>query len=380
MPKIVALVPLRGGSKRIPSKNIGSIAGKPLAYWACSAAKNSKYISDVYVSTEDDEIARTVDSFGLGLKVARRPLSLATDTSTTEDVLLHFMGLVDFDIVATIQATSPLTSSADLDRAVEQLVREGHESLVTGVLVRRFFWSLDGRPLNYDSCHRPFTQNFQGSIMENGAFYLTSRHILESQRNRLGGRVGIFEMSAETAIEIDNPEDWEAAERCLLKSASFLAAKAKQVKIIISDFDGVWTDNKVYTMGAAQEAVCCSKSDSLALDVFRSRSDLPILVVSKEKNEVVMARCAKLQLDVISCAEDKRTVVEGVLSARGFNWADVCYVGNDVNDLQCISGAGLTFCPSDATFEIKSEADYILNHLGGNGAVREMLELLGKML
>jgi YrbI family 3-deoxy-D-manno-octulosonate 8-phosphate phosphatase len=294
-------------------------------------------------------------------------------------VTLHFMTLVDFDILATIQATSPLVSSTDLDLAVEQFLREGSDSLLTGVLVRRFFWSIEGQPLNYDPFHRPFTQNFQGSIMENGAFYLTKRYILENYRNRVGGKIGIFRMADQTATDIDDPQDWETVERHLIANGNCLATKAKQIKIIISDFDGVWTDNKVYTLGPTEEAVCCSKSDSLALDVFRSRFDLPILVVSKEKNEILKTRCAKLQLEATPPVDHKRRAIDRELGARGLSWAEVCYIGNDINDLECFSSAGLTFCPSDAVFEIKSEADYILSRPGGNGAVREMLELLGKM-
>lgn len=377
MPKIVALIPLRSSSKRIPGKNIKPMGGKPLAYWACCAARNSRHISDVYVSTEDEQIARTVESLNLGVQIVARPKSLATDTSTTEDVMLHFMSLVDFDVLATLQATSPLVTSADLDLAIEQFLRDGNDTLLTGVPVSRFFWSMDGRPLNYDPLCRPFTQNFQGSVMENGAFYLTKRQILETHRCRLGGKIGIFRMAEETAIEIDEPQDWEAVERRLIRNTSYLTTKAKQIKIIISDFDGVWTDNKVYTLGDTQEAVCCSKADSLALSLFRSTSDLPMLVVSKEKNEIVKTRCAKLQLEVIPSVDHKRLTIDRQLAARGLSWAEVCYVGNDINDLECISRAGLTFCPSDAAFEIKSEADYVLSHPGGNGAVREMLELLG---
>jgi len=103
-----------------------------------------------------------------------------------------------------------------------------------------------------------------------------------------------------------------------------------------------------------------------------------MLVVSKEKNESVKIRCAKLQLEVIPSVDDKRFTIDRELAARGLSWAEVCYVGNDVNDLECISSAGLTFCPCDAAFEVKSKAGYILSHPGGNGAIREMLELLAK--
>jgi YrbI family 3-deoxy-D-manno-octulosonate 8-phosphate phosphatase len=355
------------------------MAGKPLAYWACRAARNCRYITDVYVSTEDEQIARTVNSFDLGVQVVVRPKSLATDTSTTEDVILHFMKSVDFDVLATIQATSPLVSSTDFNLAIDQFLRDGCDSLLTGVLMKRFFWSIDGRPLNYAPLSRPFTQDFQGSVMENGAFYLTGRHILETCHCRLGGKIGIFQMAASTATDIDDPQDWEIVEKVLSRNGNGVGSNTKQVKMIVTDFDGVWSDNKVYTLGAAQEAVCCSKADSLALDVFRSRFDLPILVVTREKNEIVANRCNKLKLELLQCVDDKQLTVDKELAARGLSWADVCYIGNDVNDLECMTSAGLTFCPSDAVFEIKSEADYILSHPGGNGAVREMLELLGKV-
>jgi N-acylneuraminate cytidylyltransferase len=148
--------------------------------------------------------------------------------------------------------------------------------------------------------------------------------------------------------------------------------------MIVSDFDGVWTDNKVYTFGAAQEGIRCSKSDSLAWDSFRRKLNVPVLVVSKEKNEILRSRCAKLNLAVIHSVDDKRAAVERELAAGGLSWTEVCYIGNDLNDLECMSCAGLTFCPSDSAFEVKCAADYTLNHPGGGGAIREMLELLAK--
>lgn len=380
MSKTVALIPLRGGSKRIPGKNIKPIAGRPLAYWVCAAARNCKYIDDVYVSTEDEQIASVVQAFNLDIQVVKRPPYLATDVSTTDDVMLHFMTVTDFDLLATVQATSPLLAARDLDLAIEQFVREGNDSLLSGVVVKRFFWTNEGRALNYDPLRRPFTQAFDGTIMENGAFYLTSRSTLDRCRNRLGGKIGIFRMAEETAAEIDDPADWVKVERLLSSRRNCLPCKIKQVKIIVSDFDGVWTDNKVYTFGDGSEAISCSKADSLGLEMFRSRFDLPVLVVTKEKNQVVQRRCSKLQLEVISCADNKCDIVSRRLADQKLSWADVCYIGNDLNDLDCMSRANLTFCPADAVFEVRCKANYILSHSGGDGAIREMLELLSSGL
>lgn len=378
--KIVALIPLRGGSKRIPGKNIKPIAGKPLAYWACAAARECQHIEEIYVSTEDDRIARTVQSFGLDIQVVARPDSLATDYATTDDVMLHFMSQVDFEVLATIQATCPLVTGTDLDLGIEQFLREGNDSLLTGVLTKRFYWSLDGRALNYDPLRRPFSQLFEGSILENGAFYLTTRVTLETYRNRLGGNIGIFRMAEETVTDIDDMADWEIAERQLLKRTTRSSSKTNPIKMIVSDFDGVWTDNKVYALGDTNEAVCCSKSDSLALDIFRARYNLPILVVSKERNQVVKSRCAKLQLEILSCVDNKCHYIDRELATRGLDWENVCYIGNDLNDLECMCKAGLAFCPSDAEFEIRCKADYVLSHAGGNGAIREMLQVLATTL
>jgi YrbI family 3-deoxy-D-manno-octulosonate 8-phosphate phosphatase len=375
MARIIGLVPLRGGSKRISFKNIKEIAGKPLAYWVCRAAKESHHISEVYVSTEDEIIRQVVESFDLGIQVLERPRELATDTTTTDSVILEFMKTVDFDLLATIQATSPLTSPHDLDCAIQQLLRNGNDSLLTGVLTKRFFWTLDGVPLNYDFLRRPFTQEFGGSVMENGAFYLTKREALEKYQNRLGGKIGIYIMPEETATELDEPDDWRAVERLLLKRPNAIRRKLGALEIIVSDFDGVWTDNKVSVDARGWESLSFSKEDSLGLDLFRQQFSTPLIVVSKERNGIVRERCKKLGLPVLHSVDDKSKTVEAELAKRGLNWSGVCYIGNDKNDLECITRAGLSFCPCDAVLEVKSQVSYVLGRSGGHGAIREMLEL-----
>lgn len=213
--KIVSLIPLRGGSKSIPYKNIKELAGKPLCYFTLKAATESKYIDEIWVSTEDQKIKDTVLSLGLKVKVLDRPDTLARDASSTESVMLHFAEHVDFDILNLIQATSPLTSARDLDTAIEQFAREGDDSMLTGVLYKKFYWTTDGKPLNYDYLNRPRRQEFEGVVNENGAFYLTKKEILQNNKNRLGGKIGIFLMPEDRGIDIDEPEDWAKAEKNL---------------------------------------------------------------------------------------------------------------------------------------------------------------------
>ena len=213
--RVVGLVPLRGGSKSIPGKNVRDLAGKPMCAWVLEEALQASCLDELYVSTDSREVAGAVRGIAPRVCVLSRPPELARDSSTTESVMLHFAELVPFDDLVTIQATSPLTRASHLDAAYALFLASGADSLLTGVRTRRFFWTEDGRPLNYDPRHRPRRQEWGGVLAENGAFYITRREVLERERCRLGGRVAVYEMEEEHAVELDEPGDWEALERVL---------------------------------------------------------------------------------------------------------------------------------------------------------------------
>jgi CMP-N-acetylneuraminic acid synthetase len=213
----IALIPLRGGSKSIPKKNIKTLAGKPLCAWVLEAASNAKEIDAVYVSTDCTEIAAVVRNLGLGVQIIERPATLATDTASTEAVMLHFIEQVPCERLVTIQATSPQLSAADLNAALVRFKRDRLDSLLSAVRTKRFFWNDTATPVNYDPLNRPRRQDFDGTLMENGAFYITDKNILDKYHCRLGGKIGIYEMDESTAIEIDEPDDWERVERLVLK-------------------------------------------------------------------------------------------------------------------------------------------------------------------
>ena len=215
MSNIVALIPLRGESKSIPKKNIRIIAGKPLCAWVLESAVTCKAIGQVYVSTDSDDIAQVVDDLSLGVKIIKRPAEIATDNASTEAVMLHFADKVSFDILVTIQATSPLLKAKHLEQAINQFSDSDLQSMLSAVRTKRFFWSDAGKPLNYSPLTRPRRQDFKGTLMENGAFYLTKRSVLEDYRCRLGGRIGVFEMPEEAMLEIDEPGDWAVIEKLL---------------------------------------------------------------------------------------------------------------------------------------------------------------------
>jgi CMP-N-acetylneuraminic acid synthetase len=213
----VALIPLRGGSKGIAKKNIKTMVGKPLCAWVLEAAANARHIDQVYVSTDCLEIADTVMGLDLGIEVIHRPPNLANDTASTETVMLHFAQIVKFSNLVTIQATSPLLKSYQLDSALIKFALEDCDSMLSASRFKRFFWSDDHEPINYKPANRPRRQDHKGVLMENGAFYITKRHVLLHEKCRLGGDIKVYETPENMSLEIDSPEDWNQIKQLLIE-------------------------------------------------------------------------------------------------------------------------------------------------------------------
>lgn len=221
----VAFIPVRGGSKSIPLKNIKEIAGKPLVFWTVKAANDCKEIGRVYVSTDSEEIKKTVESFEMKkVIVIGRGKETATDVASTESVMLEFASKYEFDNIFLIQATSPLLDTEDLSKGYKLYCEEGTDSVFSAVKQKRFHWEIrdDGLayPINYDIFHRPRRQEFAGYYVENGAFFITSKEMLLKNKNRMSGNIKLYEMNDDSYFEIDEPSDWVIIE-ALLKRKQF---------------------------------------------------------------------------------------------------------------------------------------------------------------
>lgn len=218
----VAFIPVRGGSKSIPLKNIKEIAGKPLVFWTVKAANDCKNIDKVYVSTDSDKIRETVESFALEkVIVIGRSKESASDTASTESAMLEFAYQYQFDNIFLIQATSPLLESKDLERGYEVFCQNDTDSVFSAVKQKRFHWAVNERgyayPTNYDTFRRPRRQEFEGYYVENGAFFITSKRILLKSQNRISGNIRLCEMTEDSYFEIDEPSDWVIIETLLKK-------------------------------------------------------------------------------------------------------------------------------------------------------------------
>jgi len=213
-PSFVALVPLRGGSKSIPGKNIKPFCGQPLCAWTLRALLDCGQISRVFVSTDSEEIAAVVRSIDTRILIHPRPAHLAADHSTTEEAIDDLIASCDITekYLITAQVTSPQTTHRDVSEAISQLIANNADSLVTCVRTRRFFWNDDGTPINYDPAKRPLRQQWNGTLMENGAFYISTVDRLRGGSARLHGKIAVYEMDESASIELDELSDWEALE------------------------------------------------------------------------------------------------------------------------------------------------------------------------
>lgn len=217
---IVSFIPARGGSKSIPLKNIKIIADKPLIYWSISAAENCSNIDKIYVSTDSEEIKEVVKSFNFPkVVIVNRSARTATDTASTESAMLEFANKHVFDHIVLMQATSPLTTSEDLNNAINKYFSNNYDSLFSVVRQKKFIWEINNngyaQPKNYNYFSRPRRQDFSGFLVENGAFYICSRKNLLTYKNRLCGKIGVYEMDGSSYYELDEKEDWTIMEGLL---------------------------------------------------------------------------------------------------------------------------------------------------------------------
>ncbi len=162
------------------------------------------------------------------------------------------------------------------------------------------------------------------------------------------------------------------------KKEEILKAVAQRIKMIIFDFDGVFTDNRVLVLQDGSEGVFCCRADGLGVEAIR-RQGISLMVLSKEKNPVVTARCQKLNIFCTQGCDNKSEVLKQEASKLGIFLKDVAYMGNDINDLECLKIVGLPACVLDSHPDVVAVSLYVTQTKGGYGAVREFCDYIVKV-
>lgn len=219
---VLCVIPARGGSKRLPGKNLLPVAGKPLLVHTLEQALAARSVERVVVSTDGEEIARIARLHGA--EVVARPAGISGDEAPSEAALLHVLDTLERresylpELVVFLQCTCPVREPEDIDEAVATLRRERADSLLSVVESRRLLWRLDQgrpRPLNYDFGERPRSQDREPDYHENGSIYVVRPELLRQTRNRLGGRIALYRMQEESFVDVDGPLDLMLCEAIL---------------------------------------------------------------------------------------------------------------------------------------------------------------------
>ncbi|MCD8290075.1 MAG: N-acylneuraminate cytidylyltransferase [Prevotella sp.] len=380
---VIAFIPVRGGSKSIPLKNIKPFCGKPLVCWNIEALEASEKVDEIIVATDSDKIEDVVLAQNYRkTKIYHRSAENACDTASTESVMLEYIdyaNLSEDTIFMLVQATSPLTETQHFSEALELYAKGEYDSILTCVRNYRFFWNANGTSMNYDYLNRPRRQNFDGLLMENGAFYInTVRNILKNG-NRLGGNIGIYEMPEYTATEIDEPDDWIILENLMQKHVLSKQVKEKKdIKLFISDVDGTLTDGGMYYSENGDELKKFNTRDGMGFQMLREKG-IKTGIITSENTKIVENRAKKLNVDfLIQGKRDggKLAAVKEICEKENISLSETAYIGDDINCIELLSNVGFAACPADACIRVKNIPQIlIMSRNGGDGCVREFIDV-----
>ncbi len=396
--KVLAIVPARGGSKSIPRKNIRLFAGHPLLAYSIAAGLQAKSVDRVLVSTDDAEIAEVARRYGAEVPFLR-PAALAQDDTPDLPVFEHALKWLDShegdrpEVIVQLRPTSPLRPPDCVDRAVQILADNPQADSVRGVVPASQnpykMWRIgdDGQmqPLLREGFDEPYNmprQSLPTTYWQTGHIDVIRTAAILEKGSMSGNIILPLLLDPAYAVDIDTLRDWEKAEAVVRDGKLPVVRPGRaprplpdRIELVVLDFDGVLTDNRVWVDGEGRESIAAHRGDGWGVARLREHG-VEVMVLSAEKDPVVAARCRKLGVPAIQGVVEKAEALRGLLAERGTDPARVVYLGNDVNDVPCFGVVGCAVVVADAHPAAAAEADRVLRTSGGHGAVRELCDLI----
>jgi N-acylneuraminate cytidylyltransferase len=397
--EVLAVIPARGGSKGIPRKNIRDFAGYPLIAYSIAAALQSEVVTRVIVSTDDTEIAEIAQAYGAEVPFIR-PAMLAEDNTTDLPVFEHALSWLAEnenykpDLVMQLRPTSPVRPVGLLDEAVQLLLEHPEADSVRGVVPAgqnpHKMWRVgeNGRMqplLSVDGIAEPYNaprQQLPPVYWQTGHIDVIRPEVILKKGSMSGDVILPVFIDPVFTVDIDNLRDWSRYE-WLVRGMDLPMVHPgrsprpwpQKVSLVVFDFDGVMTDNRVWVDQDGVEAVAANRGDGTGIARLLA-AGIRAVIISTESNPVVAARAKKLDLPYFHGVGDKAAVLENYLLQEGIAAEETIYVGNDVNDLPCFPIVACAVVVADAHPEARRAADQVLSHKGGHGAVREVCDVL----
>lgn len=398
-PEVLAIIPARGGSKGIPRKNIREFAGYPLIAYSIAAGLQADTITRVIVSTDDSEIAEVARVFGAEVPFLR-PAELAQDDTLDLPVFEHALNWLYEqdgyrpDVVVQLRPTSPVRPSDLVDQAVQKLIDNRKADSVRGVVPAgqnpHKMWRIgaDGRMLpllSVEGVDEPYNsprQKLPPVYWQTGHIDVIRPQVILEKKSMSGNVVLPVHIDPAFTVDIDNLIDWARYEWLVRERDLDMVHPGhrprpwpEKVSLVVFDFDGVMTDNRVFVDQHGFESVAANRSDGMGIEMLIA-AGFKAVIISTETNPVVAARAKKIGLPYFHGIGDKASTLRAYLAKEEIPAEETIYIGNDVNDLSCFPIVSCAVAVADAVGEVRRKADQVLSLPGGHGAVREVCDIL----
>jgi len=397
MVEVLALIPARGGSKGIPRKNIKDLGGYPLIAYSIAAGLNSKLVTRTIVTTDDGEIARIAREYGAEVPFLR-PEEIARDDTRDLPVFQHVLAWLQEhegyqpEVVVQLRPTSPFRSPALVDEAVQILLDNPKATSVRGVVPSKQnpykMWQVQDNGQMFPLLDTEFSEAYNMPRQELPDTFWQTGHIDAIRTQSIldgsmsGENVYACQIDPYYSVDLDILLDWEGAESRLTTLGNDIILPPgpsfsipENIALLVLDFDGVLTDDRVYLNQEGKETVAAHRGDGMGIARLKE-TGVEVMILSTEKNPVVQARGKKLKIPVYQGIDEKGKKLQEIIQEKGFSADQIVYVGNDVNDLPCFPLVGLAVAVADALPAVKDQAGLVLSKNGGYGAVREICDLI----
>ncbi len=401
--EVLAVIPARGGSKSIPRKNILPFAGHPLLAYSIAAAQQADLVTRVIVSTDDEEIAAVARAYGAEVPFMRPP-EHAQDATPDLPVFVHavewFAETEGYypELVVQLRPTTPVRPPGCVNDGIQMMrtmpFADSLRAVVPSGQNPHKMWRINQRGemsplLSVEGIQEPYNaprQHLPQTFWQTGHLDIMRPATLLEKRSMTGDVILSLVLDPRYTVDIDTQNDWMQAE-WLIKNGGLDVVTPdkpgyglpKQLDLIVFDFDGVFTDNRVWVDQNGVEQVAASRGDGMGISLLK-KAGFEAIVLSTETNPVVTARCKKMGLPVYQGVDAKGDVLTSLLAEKGVAGGNVVYVGNDVNDLPCFPLVGCAVAVADSHPDVIQEADLVLQSRGGFGAVREICDLIIEQL
>jgi len=400
-PEVLAVIPARGGSKGLLRKNIRDFAGFPLIAYSIAAGTEAELVTRTIVSTDDEEIAALARQLGAEVPFLR-PAELAQDNTTDLPVFQQALKwLAEHEqyipeVVVQLRPTSPIRPRGLVDDAVRLLLAHPKADSVRGVVIAgqnpHKMWRIDAaggpmRPLlTVEGIAEPYNSPRQALppvYWQTGHVDAIRPQTILEKESMSGTDILPIAIEPRFTVDIDSLFDLQRAEWLVYHAGLDMVDPGKRRRrlpeitaLLVFDFDGVISDNRVWTDENGHEQVASNRSDSLGITMLKEQKGIEMLILSREQNPVVTARANKMRLAVIQAVSDKASALKNLLDEKQIDPGQVIFMGNDTNDLPCLPLVGCFVAPADAHPEVLRRADLVMKNHGGHGAVRELCDIL----